>query len=108
MVCHAQPLFRKLVSMEIEGEEGKVSVVNSEDPVLEEGDEGKDSVVNSEDPLLEEGEEGKVSVDNSENRLIKVVADSDCISSSIQMPSQVDVTQQKGKHCYLHYKLLLV
>ena len=77
--------------MEIEGEEGKVSVVNSEDPLLEvEGEEGKVSVVNSEDPLLE------------------VLAGSDCISSSVQVPAEADVTQQKGKHCYQYYKLLLV
>ena len=55
-----------------------------------------------------EGGEGKVSVVNSEDPLLEVLAGSDCISSSVQVPAEADVTQQKGKHCYQYYKLLLV
>jgi hypothetical protein len=44
-----------------------------------------------------EGEEGNVNVVNSKDPLLKFVADNDCIS-------RADLTQQKGKHCYLNYK----
>jgi hypothetical protein len=40
-------------------------------------------------------------IEEQEDPLLKVVVDIDCISGSIHGPSKADLTQQKGKHCYL-------